>query len=255
MNDDLAAEHAQAILTTLGPTGRLLGMSKTGYRDAHPDHAVVFNANVCLAGTKIWFGDIDLTTDEPLLADLAARTGQVVHLLYERDARFRNEDQPQLDEAIYSITPTGHTSLDHTRLERRVDGQIHERQYPRPPRWRTPGRPRLWRLWCVQASTKREETRLGYHRSHRLCIGERGHNQRSPLLVFALDTFTHEARGGCIELNWNPGARRAWAPTIATRWKWHGTRIRPSLSVRLAPGVGYTLRVELITGPRDPIWG
>ena len=135
MNADLAARHAAAIAETLGPPGRLLGLSKTGYRETHPGQAVVFNANVCLPGGKIWYGDIDLTTDEALLADLAARTGQIVHILYEWDARFRNEDQPQLAEAVYSITPAGHTRLDQTRLERRADGVVYERQYA-PPRSR-----------------------------------------------------------------------------------------------------------------------
>jgi hypothetical protein len=132
MNDDLARAHADAIAATLGLTGRLLGMSKTGYRNAHPGHAVVFNANVCLPKGKIWYGDIDLTTDEKLLVDLATRTRAVVHVLYEWDGRFDNEDEPLLHRAVYSVTPSGHTRLQHTRLKRLADGRLSERAPSRP---------------------------------------------------------------------------------------------------------------------------
>jgi hypothetical protein len=255
MNDDLARAHADAIAATLGPTGRLLGMSKTGYRNAHPGHAVVFNANVCLPDGKIWYGDIDLTTDEHLLADLAVRTEQIVHILYEQGGRFRNEDRPQLDEAVYSITPTGHTRLDHTRLERRLDGQVYERPYERPPQWRRPSRPRLWRIWCVHLSNERISGKLGERRSHRVYIGRRGLGHRSPLLVVGGHSWAHQARGGWIEVTWYPGAHRAWAPSVSRRLKWHGRRVRPFANLRFTPGVSHELQVGVVVGPEDPLWG
>ena len=49
------------VLATLGPRGRMISGSKTGYRDRHPDHLPVFNANVCFGSSKVWHGDLDLT--------------------------------------------------------------------------------------------------------------------------------------------------------------------------------------------------
>jgi hypothetical protein len=255
MNDDLARAHADAIAATLGPAGRLLGMSKSGYRNTHPGHAVVFNANVCLPDGKIWYGDIDLTTDEPLLADLAAQSGEIVHVLYEWDGRFRNEDRPQLDEAVYSIAPTGHTRLDHTRLERRLDGQVYERPYAQPPRWRRPSRPRLWRIWHVHLSNERTSGNLGERRSHLVYIGRRGGGLRSPLLVVGLHLWAHDASGGWVGVVWYPSAHRAWAPSVGGKLKLRGTRIRPFASLRAVPGVSHELRLGIIIGPVDALWG
>lgn len=81
VDEYLAGRYEQAILSTLGPPVRMISASKTGYRDRHPDHLPVFNANVCLGAAKIWFGDIDLTLDEPKLLDLASCTGHITSLL------------------------------------------------------------------------------------------------------------------------------------------------------------------------------
>ncbi len=118
VNEELAAEHEGAILATLGPPARMIGFSKGGYVDAYPGHAAVFNTNVCLGADKVWWGDLDVTVDEHLLVELAARTGAIVSLLYESDGRFRNEDSPLLDRAVYSVTPSGYSQLDHLRFKR-----------------------------------------------------------------------------------------------------------------------------------------
>jgi hypothetical protein len=94
--------------------------SKTSYREQYPRNLPVFNANVCLGSSKVWHGDLDLTRDEPLLLDLAARTGQITSVLYESDGRFRHEDEPILDKAVFSAAPTGHTTFDPRHAERGV---------------------------------------------------------------------------------------------------------------------------------------
>ena len=134
MDHKLAAKHHDAIIETLGWPGRMIRDSKTTYRDEHPDHPPVFNANVCLGTDKVWWGDLDLTIDEEPLLDLASRTGQTVSVLYETDGRFRFEDHPLIAEAVYSAAPSGHTLVDSALAERRDDGRLYARSHPRAPR-------------------------------------------------------------------------------------------------------------------------
>ncbi|MGH3429561.1 MAG: hypothetical protein ACRDQZ_18670, partial [Mycobacteriales bacterium] len=150
---------------------------------------------------------------------------------------------------------TGHTRLDCPRLERRADGRVYERQHPRPPRWRRPGRPRLWRFWDVQRDHECDGGNLGERHSYIIYIGRRGREQRSPLLVLAVHHLAHQAHGGWLEVTWFPSAHRAWAPSLAPRLKYHGARVRPFIGVRLAPGVSHRVTVGFVIGPDDPIWG
>ena len=54
------------------PMGRMISQSKSGYRDRHPQHDVMFNANIIIEGAnKAWFGDLDITIDRPLLEEIA----------------------------------------------------------------------------------------------------------------------------------------------------------------------------------------
>ena len=145
VDHELATRHEAAILVTLGPPGRMIGPSKTGYRDECPDHLPIFNANVCLGVGKVWWGGLDLTVNEQALADLASATEEIVSVLYEHDGRFRHEQRPLITEAVYSAAPSGHNLVDPDVAERRADGRLYARAQPRPPRWRRPARPRLWR--------------------------------------------------------------------------------------------------------------
>jgi len=80
----------------------MISMSKSGYHEAYPTHAVVFNANVCTAdGNKVWYGDLDLTLDEPKLKQLARTLDTTVYVLSEMDGRFENEQSPLLDRFVY----------------------------------------------------------------------------------------------------------------------------------------------------------
>jgi hypothetical protein len=67
-------DRVRELAAELGlPWGRMITESKSWYGRAHPEHLAVFNATVAdEAGTDLWWGDLDLTLDEPKLAALDA---------------------------------------------------------------------------------------------------------------------------------------------------------------------------------------
>lgn len=76
------------------PTGRILSMSKSGYRDTNPNSVVYFNANLVTANDgKIWYGDLDLTKDGETLKAIAEETNTIIYVLRELDARFEYENE------------------------------------------------------------------------------------------------------------------------------------------------------------------
>ena len=91
----------------LGASGRIISMSKSGYREKNPKSAAIFNANIVatLRGLKeyekVWFGDLDITKDESALNEIAAETGLDLFVLYEMDGRFENEDNPQVSKHAF----------------------------------------------------------------------------------------------------------------------------------------------------------
>ena len=121
---DRARYANEAAERILGPAGKMIAASKTGYWRQHPDNLPVFNANLCTRERgKVWFGDLDLTRDEPKLAELARALGEPVYVLYERAARFGNEETPTLDEAVVMVAPDGRVELDLWTV-RAPDGRI-----------------------------------------------------------------------------------------------------------------------------------
>ena len=77
--------------------GKMLTSSKSSYRNRYPDNLVVFNANVFVDTPeftgKIWYGDIDLTTEHQKLKDIATKLGTTLYVLWESDGRFENESR------------------------------------------------------------------------------------------------------------------------------------------------------------------
>lgn len=215
----------------------------------------MFNANVCFGSSKVWHGDLDLTLDEAMLVELAAGTGQITSVLYESDGRFGHEDDPRIEEAVFSAAPTGHTMFDPVRAERRPDGRLYVRPRPRPPRWHWPARPRLWRFWKISTETERSHNVDGTQVSRFVRVGRRGSFHRTPLLVLGLHSWSREARGVWVEYIWYPSGHRGWTPSISGRVKWRRGRIRPYASLRVAPGFAHELRLGVITGPVDFVWG
>lgn len=252
MNDDLAEQHAEAIEETLGYSGRMISLSKSGYEQCFPERAPIFNANVCLAAGKIWHGDLDLTLDEPKLVELARRVGETVFVLYEHDARFENEDEPLLEKEVYSVTASGHTRFQFRYLERRDDGTVGQRprEPDRRPRWRWRvllHRPRLLRFWHLEWKPRRDWPRQTA--SGVLYVGARDEG-RTPLLVIAFEHRERE-RLRVFELTWYParsGPDRPSAPRplIDARPRVRFGRLHVWLRILVWPGFTY----ELILGWR-----
>lgn len=110
------------LIETVGPMGKMISASKSGYREKNPDNIVVFNSNLVLldAGEKFglgskhgkeWFGDLDITKDRQALKDLANRSDCEVVIVSEMDGRFENEENPVLSRFVYSVTPSGIETL------------------------------------------------------------------------------------------------------------------------------------------------
>lgn len=242
-----------ALAATLGHPGRLISWSKSAYRERHSSHVAIFNANVALSpAIKVWHGDLDLTVDEPLLLDLARRTGRIVYVLCESHGRFEHEEAPLVADAVFSADPSGHTRYRHEWHERARDGTLRRRPPPPEARRRFAlvyGRPRLWRFWDVETSRSRE---TGLHGLAALLVysgrGGRGgpDEPHSPLLVLG---FVRGRRPltFSVEWTWYPTAKRhAPRPLIHLRLlRPRGRRFRPMLVMRIHPGFGYELRLGL----------
>ena len=74
--------------------GRMIGGSKSGYRNMHPDDLIIFNANVLMPGYgKVWYGDLNLTEDYLVLREIAQNLNTELYVLRESHARFGEEDK------------------------------------------------------------------------------------------------------------------------------------------------------------------
>lgn len=75
--------------------GRMIGGSKSGYLNQHPEDLVIFNANVITKlRKKIWYGDLNVTLDFDNLKNVADKLGEDLYILSEHDARFGSENEP-----------------------------------------------------------------------------------------------------------------------------------------------------------------
>jgi hypothetical protein len=115
---------AELVASELGlPHGRILGWSKSGYRAAHPSHFVMFNATIARWGEPLWRGDLDLTTDEAAIAELARRLGETLHVLFEAEAGY--QEWVTVDAAVITVTPEGSITVDgRYRIERDDRGRL-----------------------------------------------------------------------------------------------------------------------------------
>ena len=82
----------------VGVYGRMISGSKSGYCRINPDNFVIFNANICTANEKIWFGDLDLTISKEQLISISVETEEL-YVFYEMDARFDKENNFNLSDA------------------------------------------------------------------------------------------------------------------------------------------------------------
>ena len=73
--------------------GRCFG-SKSGYRRANPKSIFIPNANVfCQRYGKVWWGDLDLRCDKPVLERVARRLRCRLYVLREKAGRFEDAEQ------------------------------------------------------------------------------------------------------------------------------------------------------------------
>jgi hypothetical protein len=88
--------------------GRMIGGSKTGYRNMHPDDLIIFNANVLIPGHgKVWYGDLNLTEDYLALREIAQNLNTELYVLRESHARFGEEDKSLtelINKAVWNTT-------------------------------------------------------------------------------------------------------------------------------------------------------
>jgi hypothetical protein len=205
VNDELAQRYAEQLQATFGHAqGRMLSYSKSGYAKQWPLRLPLWNAIVCTNEAEIFHGDVDLSVDERKLAALSEQIGQIVYVLSEGEGRRAENESLPLDRAIFSVTPTGHTSFQSLFIERSREGVL-QRRPPEPdtrPRWRwrvlVPS-PRLWRFWRFEKCT----TQGGHLRGQRnmlIYLGARDQGA-TPLLVLA---SYHGERGRGVEAIWYP---------------------------------------------------
>lgn len=72
---------------------RLICGSKSLYRERHPNNLAIFNANVVTKKLgKCWYGDLDIDVDADKLISVAKILNEDLHILYEMDCRFENEN-------------------------------------------------------------------------------------------------------------------------------------------------------------------
>lgn len=68
------------------------GRMISGCKRAPDGHVCVWNANIIAKSQgKVWFGDLDLTTEGSLLKEVANVIGEPLYVLREMDCRFDTE--------------------------------------------------------------------------------------------------------------------------------------------------------------------
>lgn len=121
------------VCALLGHKGRMVCGSKGQYRWDNPDNVVIFNSNLCTKSGKIWYGDIDITVEEKKLHDLAQTLQETIYVLYETDARFENETNPLLENAVFFVDEKGHTGFNPEYFLRDSKGRlIHQKEDKKP---------------------------------------------------------------------------------------------------------------------------
>jgi len=112
--------YSEVVQDILGYPGKMISASKSSYARAFPDHIVIFNANLFAGGKKIWFGDLDVTESIDSIKELSCSIGEDVYVLFEMDGRFGNEKNPNIENAVLKVNPSGEFLL-HKMLESRVN--------------------------------------------------------------------------------------------------------------------------------------
>jgi hypothetical protein len=84
----------------LGHNGRMISMSKSGYRERNPKSICYFNGCIFDESLKeIWYGDLDITKDKKALNKIAKLSKQIFYVTPEHPFRtdFNTVTQENLD--------------------------------------------------------------------------------------------------------------------------------------------------------------
>lgn len=83
-NDEI---YRQSFIDLGFPPGRMISGSKSGYVRNNPGCEAYFNARVCAIGEGIiWWGDLDLAKDRPMLDSVSRKLEKKLYILRESDA-------------------------------------------------------------------------------------------------------------------------------------------------------------------------
>lgn len=82
----------------VGHLGRMISYSKSTYSIKNPDNFVVFNANICTATERVWWGDLDLTLSKESLISAAVEANEDIYVFYELDVSL--EDTFNVNDAV-----------------------------------------------------------------------------------------------------------------------------------------------------------
>lgn len=74
--------------------GRMIGGSKSWYRNNHPDDDILFNANIFTQNGKEWHGDLNITEDSNNLQNICNELNEEMIVVTEMLGRFGAEDRP-----------------------------------------------------------------------------------------------------------------------------------------------------------------
>lgn len=89
---------------------RMIGGSKTLYRDAHPGDDILFNANIFSdkEKKKVWYGDLNITKDAEALQAVADELEDRLYIVPEMYGRFGAEERD-----FEKITNDAYAYFDH----------------------------------------------------------------------------------------------------------------------------------------------
>ncbi len=119
----------------------MISASKSGYRSRFPKSIAIFNANIVAEYPqhsndgkfeKVWYGDIDITTDEVALRKIALALGKKIWVLPEMAARFENENDPQIGQYVFMTDgkdyELGNNYYTRDSIERDEEGKLTLKQ-------------------------------------------------------------------------------------------------------------------------------
>jgi hypothetical protein len=77
------------------PNARMITKFRFSYLNNHPGDLVLFNANIVIEPIgKVWYGDLNVTSEFETLKEIADTLGTDLYVLSENDCRWGEENKP-----------------------------------------------------------------------------------------------------------------------------------------------------------------